>query len=90
MRLGSNWGTVCHDYWGHSDAKVVCRQLGLPFSAALAILYAFFGQGSEHIFMDDVQCTGTESSLDQCGHNGWTVHNCGHNKDASVICTDGE
>jgi len=24
-----------------------------------------------------------------CAHNGWSVHNCGHDKDASAVCSLG-
>ncbi|XP_048013051.1 soluble scavenger receptor cysteine-rich domain-containing protein SSC5D-like isoform X2 [Megalobrama amblycephala] len=79
------WGTVCDDGWDLSDAAVVCREMGCR-NVIEAKRGAYFGQGSGQIWMDDVNCTGTESSLKNCRTRGWGIRNCGHHKDAGVIC----
>ena len=47
---------------------------------------ARFGQGNGTIWLDNVTCTASDTAIENCPHNGWGVHNCGHSKDASVIC----
>ena len=85
MYSGS-WGTVCDDSWDMDDARVACRELGYP-DAASAPQSAHFGAGSGQIWLDNVNCVGSEDSIENCPHNGWGSHNCGHHEDASVVCS---
>eukprot|EP00662_Eupelagonemidae_sp_cell21_P056998 gene56998-biopygen84186 len=39
-----------------------------------------------NILLDNVQCTGTEMSIDACSHSGVNAHSCGHGQDASAVC----
>ncbi|XP_076465930.1 scavenger receptor cysteine-rich domain-containing protein DMBT1-like [Babylonia areolata] len=81
----NQWGTVCDDGWNDVDATVVCNQLG--FATGRAVKRAGFGQGTGGIWMDNVACNGTETRLQDCGFNGYSVHNCRHYEDAGAFCS---
>lgn len=90
------WGTICDDHWDIKDATVVCRMLGFR-NAWTAISFAHYVIqrdpatnliGTGPIWLDDVACNGNESSLTECNHRGWLVHNCDHLEDAGVYCSD--
>ena len=83
------WGTICDDGWDINDARVVCRQLGYP-NAVEALQGKSVPNRYGRIWLDDVACAGNETSLTNCSHGGWGIHNCGHGRDAGVECSGGK
>ena len=64
--------------------------LAALFSAHTAIGRAMFGEGAGTIWLDEVACSGTESELQDCAHNGVGINDCRHREDASVACVFGK
>ncbi len=54
---------------------------------ATAVSNAGFGLGTGPILLDNVRCVGTEFMLSACQSNPIGSHNCVHNEDAGVRCT---
>ncbi|XP_022092066.1 deleted in malignant brain tumors 1 protein-like isoform X2 [Acanthaster planci] len=87
--VNNAWGTVCGDDWDLTDATVVCRQLGYNYAVS-AFGWAHFGEGKGEIALENVNCSGQESRLQDCRSSPYKyMYHCGHWRDAGVICTGG-
>ena len=64
---------------------------GLNEQLMIAFTYFLYrfqpGQRNQSIFLDELGCTGSESSLISCPHLGIGNHNCGHFEDVGLVCT---
>ena len=69
---GSAWGTVCGHSWNDVDSEVACKELGFTGG----VFTRKFGPGSGQIWLDRVQCRGTELSLFECPHRGFGNSHC--------------
>ncbi len=83
------WGAVCDDFWGIADARVACRQLGYP--GAETALRALEGPTDISVWLDNMNCSGSEDRLADCDGSGWGPHNPHHcstvREHAGVQCT---
>ena len=64
---------------------MACAFLGIAGSSE-AVVGTQYGAGSGSIWLNNVDCSGSESSLVQCPHAAWGIHNCLHIQDAGVRC----
>ena len=48
---------------------------------------ASFGEGSEDILLNNVQCVGNEAALQDCPHDVVSSSYCDHGQDAGVVCS---
>jgi len=88
--MNGQWGTVCDDETDNDTAKVVCRQINghATHSARTFHEYgrhSFFKNRPFPIWMDEVDCAGTERSIFLCKSTPFE-HDCGHGEDLIVGC----
>ena len=56
----------------------------------MAFSGARFGEGIGRIWLNNVQCTGSERALMNCATNSSGVDSCTHAQDAGIRCREGE
>ena len=49
----------------------------------------FVNKGRDTIMIDELACSGDESTIFDCPHHGLFQHDCTHNEDVWVVCSDG-
>ncbi|XP_019211492.1 deleted in malignant brain tumors 1 protein [Oreochromis niloticus] len=81
-----SWGTVCDYDWDLQDAEVVCREQSCGI-ALEALGSAYFGQGTGTFLHSNVDCSGSETSLDNCRYSSYISYYCHHGRDAGVVCS---
>ena len=86
MCYKNDWATVCDDAWDTNDAQVVCTQLGYSTTGAFILSSSDVPDGAGLIWLDKVNCVGTEISLFNCDANFSGSHDCNHTDDVGVIC----
>ena len=84
--LTYNGGTVCDNYFGDSEADVICREMGYHHASSWNSGSFFNVQNVLDIKLDDVNCKGWSWST--CRYR--SSHNCDHSEDVFLTCVTGE
>lgn len=81
------WGTICDSPGNNDAATVFCRMLGYWTGR-----YPGYTQTKAYpmtpIWFQEFSCTGTESTLAQCGYGNLKNTTCKHDEDIEVSCSN--
>jgi hypothetical protein len=88
------WGAICDDKIARNHPNkdavlaVACRTLGCSDVGAGYQKKANAGMAHNRIFLDDLECSGTEALLSDCNFRGWGLHNCQLTEVIAFCCND--
>ena len=74
---------ICDDGWDKNAAIVACRMLG--YSDGSPTQQSAYGEVPDTMAMDDISCTGEETSLYNCAYSSYT--DCGAMEGAGAVCS---
>ena len=82
VKHNNEWGTVCDDGFGTTNAQSACHTLGFSGGS-----YTNGNHVGGEIWMDDVNCASSTTNFLTCSHHGWGEENCSHDEDIILTCT---
>ena len=82
------WGWVCADQWNKQNADVACRMMGFNGSLSTGFEIQNSKEASITSWMNNLQCTGKESSLLSCVHDKQRSRECANGKIAWTTCKE--
>ncbi|XP_078380297.1 scavenger receptor cysteine-rich domain-containing protein DMBT1-like [Oculina patagonica] len=88
----NTWGWVGADQWDKKDGDVVCRMMDINGSLPLISNFSisrhdYQGKQNQTMWINNVQCSGRESSINSCVNDGWGPRHNAYKPKAGVVCS---
>ena len=84
------WGTICDDTFeaNNNGATVLCRMMDFQSGEYGTQYRQSSVTKAEKIWLDEVNCKGTETDIANCPKNNWGTNDCNHPEDVAIRCTN--
>ena len=87
VNINGTWGSVCGLHMDDNAASIICRHLGFP--SGVSVSPGSKGAGSGPVWINELVCSGNESSLFDCPMRGLGDRDTrcdSHLFDGAVMC----
>lgn len=86
VKWNNQWGTMCDDFYGIADGRVICKYLGYPSLYSGHRRASRFGPGSGPVWFDNMHCKESDYGPFSCRMSAIGMNDCTHNEDAGIEC----